>query len=101
MESLITLGWNDDLQHAWDTMNMSPFVPGRVIADYGSSYKVAIPAELSAEISGRLEYVSEPHEMPKVGDWVAVQQLDEDRALIHAVLPAKARLVANSPANSM
>ena len=92
MQSLTTLGWNGHLQQSWKEMAMEQCVPGRVIAEYGSSYKVAIPGELSAEISGRLEYQSLPQEMPKVGDWVAVQLFDEGRAVIHAVLPRKSEI---------
>lgn len=92
MKSLIKLGWNDTLQQAWDEMDVPHFVPGRVIADYGSSYRVAVPDELSAEVSGRLEYLSEPHELPKVGDWVAVQVLDGGRGIVHSVLPRKSEL---------
>jgi ribosome biogenesis GTPase len=97
MEQLTKLGWNDSLQQAWNDLDVPHFVPGRVIADFGSSYKVALPIELSAEISGRLEYLSEPYEMPKVGDWVAVQQLDEERAIIHLVLPRRSEIGRKQP----
>ncbi len=97
MKSLIKLGWNDTLKQSWDEAGLSRFTPGRVIADYGASYKIAVPEELTAEVSGRLEYLSKPHEMPKVGDWVAVQPLGQQRAIIHAVLPRKSEIGRKLP----
>jgi ribosome biogenesis GTPase len=97
MKPLEVLGWNESFQQAWDDGDNSQGVPGRVIAEFGSSYKVAIPEERSAEVSGRLEYLSEPHELPKVGDWVVVQPLDDEHAIIHGVLPRASEIGRKRP----
>lgn len=92
MSSIDQLGWNDDLASTWQESEYDQLVPARVIADFGSTYKVAAPDELNAEASGRLVYFSETHEMPKVGDWVAVQLLDNGHGIIHEVLPRKSEI---------
>jgi ribosome biogenesis GTPase len=88
MKNIQTLGWNSRLESIWQDINPHPCVPGRVIADYGSGYKVSTDeGDVSAHISGRLDHLSESEELPKVGDWVAVQPLEECKAVIHSVLP--------------
>jgi ribosome biogenesis GTPase len=84
---LSDIGWNEHCQTLWDADNRDGFIPGRVIADYGRNYKVALPQEVTAEISGRLDYHSDPDKLPKIGDWVAFQLLDDEHGLIHDVLP--------------
>lgn len=91
------LGWSDELQTIWENMETDGSLPGRIVADYGASYKVAIPHEITAEISGRLEYTSEPHEKPKVGDWVAIQLIDDGHGIIHTVLPRKSEISRKQP----
>ncbi len=87
MNDLTQLGWNDDLTRAWNELSLAGSTPARVIADFGSVLKIALPEERKAEISGRLEYISEPTELPKVGDWVVVQLMGDDSAMVEAVLP--------------
>ncbi len=85
--NLETYGWNDTFATAMSGLGLSDCVPGRVIADHGGYLKVAIPQETIAEIAGALLHVSEPYQLPKVGDWVALQASDHNRAIIRAVLP--------------
>jgi ribosome biogenesis GTPase / thiamine phosphate phosphatase len=92
MESITKLGWNEHWESLWLSSEYGDFIPGRVVADFGSNYRVAIPDEISAEVSGRLQYHSERQEMPKVGDWVAVQTLEEEHGVIHGVLPRKSEI---------
>jgi len=87
MKLLEKLGWDDRFQTYWESSGLGHFVPGRIIADYGSAYKVALPQEVSAETSGKLLYLANPDELPKAGDWVALQLIDKERAIIHEVLP--------------
>jgi hypothetical protein len=42
-------------------------VPGRIIADYGSFFKIATPDEVAAEISGKLKHASDSETLTK--DW--------------------------------
>lgn len=97
MNQLAKLGWNTELDTLWSELGNDVFVPGRVIADFGSSCRVAMPDEISAEISGRLTYLSQPNELPKVGDWVAVQLLDDGHGIIHTVLPRKSIIGRKQP----
>src|SRR5205807_9600588 len=46
--------------------------------------------ELRAELSGRLRHEDE---RPAVGDWTAIAPVDDDRAIIHAVLPRRSAFV--------
>ncbi len=92
MEKLQSYGWNDYFETAWAALGLERCIPARVMADFGSTLKIAAPQELKAEISGRLMYLSAPEELPKVGDWVAVQVLDKDNALIEAVVPRKSEI---------
>lgn len=85
-------GWNEELTALWDKNANENCIPGRVIADYGQSLKVAAPQELNVAISGRMEYLRKSSEMPKVGDWVAVQLIDDGHGIIHEVLERKSEI---------
>ncbi|MEP7205247.1 MAG: ribosome small subunit-dependent GTPase A [Candidatus Saccharibacteria bacterium] len=87
MMNLETYGWNDSFAAAFKELGLADCVPGRVIADYGSYLKIAVPEETVAEIAGTLQHISEPYQLPKVGDWVALQLVDQGRAVVRAVLP--------------
>jgi len=84
---LETYGWNDYFATALRELALKSCVPGRVIADHGSYLKVVTPTETIAEIAGALTHASEPYQLPKVGDWVALQLSDHNKAIIRAVLP--------------
>lgn len=90
--NLETYGWNDVFATAYDELVLDECVPGRVVADYGGFLKLVIPDEVTAEIGGSLAHVSEPFQLPKVGDWVAVQINDSSRAIIRAVLPRSSEI---------
>ncbi len=93
-EALNSLGWND-----WFAANFDPFlaaglVPARVAVEQRGQYLVLTAAgEFTAEITGKLLYMADdPAELPKVGDWVAVNVFEQDqRAIIHHVLPRRTR----------
>lgn len=90
--NLETYGWNDSFAAAYRSFALDRCIPGRVVADHGSYLKVVIPAEITAELSGALMHGSEPYQLPKVGDWVALQLSDHNRAVIHAVLPRRSEI---------
>ena len=87
MMDLQAIGWTARLQTLWDEANHKDCVPARVVADFGSVLKTATPKEVSAQLSGNLVYYSDPAELPKVGDWVAIKLVEHGNALIEAVLP--------------
>lgn len=80
-------GWNDRLSRDWESFDDKQYAPARVIADFGSILKVAMPNETKAVLSGRLVHFAGSDNAPKVGDWVAVARLADDSVRIEAVLP--------------
>ena len=87
MIDLETYGWNDYFATALRELALEQCIPGRVVADHGGYLKVVTPTEIVAELAGTLMHTSEPHQLPKVGDWVVLQVGDRSRAIIRAVLP--------------
>jgi ribosome biogenesis GTPase len=80
-------GYNDELAKKFADLTMPGYIPGRVVADYGGFLKVVTPDEVEAEIAGALLHEVEPHQLPKVGDWVAIQVGSGSKATIRAVIP--------------
>lgn len=87
MDQLSAFGWNDTFHKEWTQLAMENLRPARVIADYGTSLKVALPAIHTAELTGKLAHYSGREDVPKVGDWVAVHVPDKGRVVIEAVIP--------------
>ncbi len=87
MNTLETYGWTD--ARATD---LGSLIPARVVTDHGQQYKIATPDELPAQLAGTLMHKLTTVQMPKIGDWVAVE-LTADHAIIHAVLPRTNEIV--------
>lgn len=87
MLDIDTYGWNEQFATAFSALGLADCIPGRVVADYGGYLKVVTPQEYVAEIAGKLAHESEPHERPKVGDWVALQTGDQNKGIIYGVVP--------------
>ena len=96
MNDLSQFGWNADAQKQWDALGLAELQPARVIADFGTSLKIALPEVATAELSGKLAHYSTRDDTPKVGDWVAVRVLDNSTTVESVVLRANeiARKVA-------
>lgn len=60
--------------------------PARVVADFGTSLKIATPEIITAELSGKLAHYTSRDATPKVGDWVAVHISDSGSATIESVV---------------
>jgi ribosome biogenesis GTPase / thiamine phosphate phosphatase len=71
--------------------------PARVVSDLGARLDVVDAHGVRpAQLSGRLRHALRAHELPTVGDWVAIAHpgdLAEPAAIIHHVLPRRTRLV--------
>lgn len=92
--SLEDLGYDAFFKSAFGSIRLSQPSPARVIAEYKETYKVkGIHGEVTAKITGKLNFrASKREDYPAVGDWVAITQLDGERAIIEAILPRKTML---------
>lgn len=86
MKSLMDYGWNDDKQVEWDRLALTGLRVGRVIADFGTSLKLAMPDIVTAELSGKLAHYTSRDDTPKVGDWAAVHIADHGSATVESVV---------------
>lgn len=86
MNSLQHFGWNDTTQQEWDRLKLPGVQPARVIADFGTSLKLATPDIITAELSGKLAHYTSRDDTPKVGDWVAVHISDYGSATVESVV---------------
>lgn len=94
MKTLQTYGWNDERAADWSRRDNTDYnIPARIIADYGRRYKVAMPDELSAQLSGALTHKLKTFDMPKIGDWVAIEVGVDQTAIIQDVLPRTSEIV--------
>lgn len=86
MNDLKAFGWTDAHQVEWDALTMATTLPARVVADFGTSVKLATPEVITAELSGKLAHYTERDATPKVGDWVAVAITDSGSATVESVV---------------
>lgn len=89
MEELIRFGWTAELSETWADLGSENLHPARVVADFGTSLKIALPDIRAAELSGKLAHYTNRDNVPKVGDWVAARLLDNGPAVIEEVLPRR------------
>lgn len=92
MNPLSTYGWTKELEELWRDINIPGTLPARVIADFGTSLKVAMPAIITAELSGKLAHYTGREHIPKVGDWVLVRISSNNNAVIELVLPRQTEI---------
>jgi len=87
--TLQDLGYNTALEEYGKEHNLTSFDVGRVVLEHKDRYVVKTATEeLDAELIGNLRYTAESrYDLPAVGDWVAISEYDENKALIHAVYP--------------
>lgn len=100
-DRLSGFGWSADYEALWSDLTeaITGTVPGRVVADFGTSLKVAVPEIRSAELTGRLAHYTGREHVPKVGDWVAIRLSDNGNDVIEAVLPRRSELARKAAGN--
>lgn len=83
------LGYTDALEKYRIEQNLDTFEVGRVISEHKERYIVKTGAqEYDSELTGKLRFTAEDrYDFPAVGDWVAISEYDEGKALIHAIYP--------------
>lgn len=96
MNTLNDFGWTKQHQLGWNNLGLKDTKPARVVADFGTSLKLATPEIITAELSGKLAHYTTRDETPKVGDWVAVAVTDNNAVVETVILRANeiARKVA-------
>jgi len=83
------LGYHAGLEAYRQEQNLASFLVGRVVSEHKERYVVrSDEGEFQCELIGNLRYAAEGrHDFPAVGDWVAISEYDEAKALIHAIFP--------------
>ncbi|MEO5499287.1 MAG: ribosome small subunit-dependent GTPase A [Candidatus Saccharimonadales bacterium] len=99
MHQLDTYGWTDELAKFWAATEYGQLVPARVIADFGTSLKIATPEIITAELSGKLAHHSSKLIVPKIGDWVAVHLHDNGDAIVENIIPRRNELARRATGN--
>lgn len=87
--SIEDLGYNSDLERYRKELNLDSFEIGRVISEHKDRYVVkTIDTEYDAELTGNIRFTAESkYDFPAVGDWVAISEYDNNKALIHFIFP--------------
>ena len=87
--TLEDLGYTKELEEYRNESNLASFDVGRVVSQHKDRYTLkTINGDINAELIGNLRYAaSSKNDLPAVGDWVAISEYDDNRALIHAVFP--------------
>ncbi len=94
MNTLADFGWTEATQQEWTKLQLIDVQPARVVADFGTSLKIATPEVMTAELSGKLAHYSSRDDTPKVGDWVSVRITDSGNATVESVFHRKNEIIA-------
>lgn len=98
--SLEHFGWNESWNAQFTVHRAAGWVPGRVAVEDKHHYEVLTPNGLVlAQIPGKFFHqAGAASDLPKVGDWVAIELLPETgRAMIRALLPRQSQLTRKLP----
>jgi ribosome biogenesis GTPase / thiamine phosphate phosphatase len=92
--TLLELGWNASWQGTFEELARPELAPARVISVLKDHYRLRIEmGELLAKLSGRYSFeVATRSELPAVGDWVAMEAIGANRAMINQVLPRRSKI---------
>ncbi len=85
------LGYDTFFESNRKKLKLDSFSVARITAEYRGAYKVINQnGEFLAKITGKqMLDASSREDYPAVGDWVAITELDPDRAVIHGILSRK------------
>lgn len=97
-------GWNGHWEQLWQAGEWpgnARLAPARVVAQFSHAYRIVTGQdERLAEVTGKFEYAARAKsDFPAVGDWVAAEPLEDNRAIIHAVLPRRTAMVRRAAGN--
>ncbi|HOP07887.1 MAG TPA: ribosome small subunit-dependent GTPase A [candidate division Zixibacteria bacterium] len=99
--SLIDLGWSPFFEATFAEYAAIGLQPARVTCRQRTGYDLQTEqAELQADVTGGFRHkATGPETYPTVGDWVAVEPIDHERSLIHAVLPRRTAFIRKATAS--
>ena len=82
-------GYTKELEEIRLEQGLEEFNIGRVVLEHKERYVVITSAgEYDSEILGHLRFTAKSRrDFPAVGDWVAFEEYDKGKGIIHAVLP--------------
>ncbi len=85
------LGYTTFFESNRDVLGLTDYLVARVIAEYKEAYSVkGINGEYLAKVTGKQVFnTTKREDYPAVGDWVAITEVDKERAVIHGILPRK------------
>lgn len=85
--SLRQLGWSESLASHFDALDQNDLHPARVVRQDRNRVLVHDgDRTYTALLTGSLLYAT-PRDRPAVGDWVAIQMLDDAQAIVRELLP--------------
>jgi len=82
-------GWNDFFQNEWNSKNVTGMFPGRIIADFGQQLKVV--TDMGEYMVNRPIYKGDDSTQLAVGDWVALESIQEADTFIRFVLTRRTK----------
>jgi ribosome biogenesis GTPase / thiamine phosphate phosphatase len=94
ISNLEELGYNAFYESSRKILDLTAYSMARVIAEYKGAYRVkGLNGEFLAKITGKHQFNATTREdYPAVGDWVAITELDKEKAVIHKILPRRTLL---------
>lgn len=104
MQSLTDIGFTSDFDAAFRALDAPHLVAGRIVSVNRNNFDILWQGgALRAEPTGRLLFVADDStEIPTVGDWVAMQTLNDDTfGLIHHLLPRRSFLRRKYPGRNV
>lgn len=89
--NLTDLGYDDFFELGKKELGLTKYPVARVIAEYKEAYRVkSADGEYLAKITGKQMYQAQKREdYPAVGDWVIIDELADNKAIILATLPRR------------
>jgi ribosome biogenesis GTPase len=83
------LGYNLFFEESRNQLGLNEFSVARVISEHKGAYRIKNEnGEYFAKITGKQMFVASSREdYPAVGDWVAIDDLGNDQAIIHGIFP--------------
>lgn len=82
------VGWNSIWAHRFKEHSTEDLIPGRVMASHRTHYELyTAQGPCRGEVAGKMRYESlYKAKLPVTGDWVGLKQINQEQALIQAIL---------------